>query len=85
MNVNQAIYNCRICNETAATHYRCDCDMGVAKPKHKPPVAAAPLPPLPETPEVNSLRGLLVIPVEDLPGDYVGRMQAIEKILTAQK
>lgn len=81
MNINDAIYNCLVCNETAETTYRCDCDMGTNKPKKKPQPEFIPMPGIPEERRNdNCLRSFLVIPIEDLPGDYVGRMLAIDKI-----
>ncbi len=80
MNVNDAIYNCRVCNPSKETHYRCDCDM--KKTPKKVPKEVRPMRPIPEE---NSLCGLLVVPVEDLPGDYIGRITAIEKILKEKK
>lgn len=81
MNVNQAIYHCKVCNETPATTYRCDCDMGTQQPKKKPQQQFVPLPGIPEeNRNDNTLRSMLMIPIEDLPGDFIGRIQAIDKI-----
>ena len=73
MNVNDAIFRCRVCNETPYTNFRCDCDMGIKKPKKVPQVLVS-------TPhEENSLRAL-VVPGNELPGDLIEKYKAIDKI-----
>jgi hypothetical protein len=81
LTVMQAIYNCRVCNLTAATMNRCRCDMGPIHRKYVPLAIPYPLAAIPEVDESDkTLEPLLKVAEADLPGDLVGRYAAINKI-----